>query len=187
MWVIFEGTGSYRIDGFIFKAGATECNDEHVLERLRQADVPWITIQEDRSQPKVEEPEPEPAPEPVEYDYFNGRDGKWYFYQELSGELGQAGPFDTEEEVLAAIEEARTQVPLADEVETGLESGTTTTDDVKADAFECRGDGCDRVFKSANGRANHERVKHPELGKDAKPLRQPDPLAIEPEDDGDEG
>lgn len=41
--VIVKG-GTYGVGGTFFGPGATECNDEEVLDAVRNADLPWIYV-----------------------------------------------------------------------------------------------------------------------------------------------
>lgn len=170
MWAIFDGTGSYRIGNLTLKPGATLIEDEAIIARLKRLNIPWITLSETREIAPVEADPPVPEI-PIVYDKFLGRDEKWYFHYPVgSGEgVRQSIPYDTEDEVDAAIVEARDgrpEVPLAEEIESPEAplSGTLTAGDVTQSDWPCRGEGCDHApFTSENARTNHERIRHPEL------------------------
>lgn len=170
MWAIFDGTGSYRIGNLTLKPGATYIDDPAIVARLQRLRIPWITLSETR---EIAPPEADPpVPEiPITYDKFLGRDEKWYFHYPIgSGEgVKQSIGYDTEDEVDAAIIEARDgqpEVPLASELESPEAplSGTLTATDVTQNDWPCRAEGCDHApFTSENARTNHERIRHPEL------------------------
>lgn len=177
-YVIVGGSGSYSTGKYRFKSGATQCDDEATLKRLRENAPKWVTIQDTLEPP---EPETKKAPPkkkkstrkatPDPYQKYQGRDGKWYFHQPSSTgkSFKQEGPFDDEKAADAAIEDAKkpAEVPLATEVakDKDAESGTLTTDDLKGKTFPCQNENCDAEFSSSGERANHERVAHPKRRK----------------------
>jgi hypothetical protein len=172
-WVIIDGEGSFRYGGSWFKPGATEIPDDHpIVERIEAGKAPeWVILSDTRDlgQP---EPPPPPPPDREQYEPFAGRDGKWYFY----GPKGQSIGYLDEDAALAGIEDAKEEagkVPLAEEISrhTGPEPGTMTTEDFAAMSgapVACRQPGCDRTFRNTGGRANHERVRHPQLWSELK-------------------
>jgi hypothetical protein len=167
MFVIIEGQGTYRSHGWLFKTGATEVPDDHpVIAAIQERAPGWVILSETRD---LEQPAPPPVVEPDRepYETFAGRDEKWYFV----GAKGQSEPYDSEDEAAAAAQTAKEElnkVPLASEYnQVGPEAGPMTTEDfavLGGQPVACRQPGCDHApFRNTGARANHERVKHPEL------------------------
>lgn len=177
-WVILDGLGTIRVGSKLLKPGGNRVDDPDVLAYLREKDWDCVHIQDslDQPQPAVpeinaeEDAEPEPEAPESPYEGFEGRDGQFYFMRP-GGEgepVVQMGPFDTEEAAAAAIDvavRADSQVPKANELDTGPEHGTLTPSELQDKEFECPAEDCDKMFPSTGARRNHVRIMHQDLAK----------------------
>lgn len=164
MYVILDGAATYRIDGWLFKPGATEVpDDDPVIPKLRAAKHPRVRVQETRDPESVVlEPEPEPTPPP--YEVFKGRDAGWYF---LTPSGKQSDRFDSEGEAEKEASLEQRRIPLAADhaassKEAPLRGGKTTLADVlPPERIPCS-QGCGRTFRNRLSERNHVRIMHPE-------------------------
>lgn len=170
MYVISERTGTIRVKDVVIKPGANEVTDPAVLEKLIEKQYKGLYIQ-DSLAPPGQPPEPLPEPKkPQPWERFAGRDGHHYYMRPVATGVGieQVGPFETEDERDAALEEEKglpTRAPLASEMQQGPRTGRLEPGDF-AESLVCRGENCSRVFHASDARENHERVIHPELYRD---------------------
>jgi hypothetical protein len=173
-WVILDREGTLRAGGQKFRPGATEV-DEATAERVRRMELPGVTVADTREQAQPDadtEPDVEPIPEAPEepYERFQGRDGLWYYHRPAGAgrPVEQSDGYETEGEVVVAIEEDRREASMvakAEDVDTSNESGPLLPSELTDSTFECRADDCKKVFKSTGARRNHERIFHRDLAK----------------------
>lgn len=161
-FVILDGTGDYRVQGWTFRPGATEVPDNDPVLVHLAADLPeFIRIQSDRE--PVHEPIPlGPAPETRPYEKFKGRDGKWYF---LSPSGQQSKGYLHREEAEQAIMAERNRIPLATDLAKmdRRQGGVARLEDVMPEhEVECRAPTCYRRFRNRQAEENHVRIMHPD-------------------------